>query len=167
MELHNETTLTPEIIYSVNTRAQRSFIIGIIALLMFVVTLCLEVFITFLRSQDWVFSCLLLLGIVVLGRRLIKLSPWSVKRRLRKQMGEKMICRYVFKDEEVILSSQDDYSSQEWNGRYGLFQKLKVKKQQYLCLYYDSYQMLIVDKNGFASEEEWNQLLDFLKTKNL
>lgn len=165
MELHNETTLTPEIIYSVNTRAKRSLYIVIITLLLVTVSFVLSVWNA--PSPDWMFLGIYLLGIVVLGRRLIKLSPGSVKHRLRKQMGEKMICRYVFKDEEVILSSQDDYSSQEWNGRYGLFQKLKVKKQQYLCLYYDSYQMLIVDKNGFASEEEWNQLLDFLKTKNL
>lgn len=165
MELHNETTLTPEIIYSVNTRAQRSFIIAIIVVLLFTVSFILSVW--DVPSPDWMLSGIYLLAIVVFGRRLIKLSPGSAKSRLRKQMGEKMICHYVFKDEEVILSSQDDYSSQEWNGRYGLFQKLKVKKQQYLCLYYDSYQMLIVDKNGFASEEEWNQLLDFLKTKNL
>ncbi len=165
MELHNETTLTPEIIYSVNTRAQRSFFIGMIALSLFIVSFILSVWKA--SSPDWMLSGIYLLVVVLLGRRLIKLSPGSAKSRLRKQMGEKMICRYVFRDEEVILSSQDDFSSQEWNGRYGLFQKLKVKKQQYLCLYYDSYQMLIVDKNGFASEEEWNQLLDFLKTKNL
>ena len=165
MELHNETTLTPEIIYSVNTRAKRSFIIAIIVVLLFTASFILSVW--NVPSPDWMLSGIYLLVIVLLGRRLIKLSPGSAKSRLRKQMGEKMICRYVFKDEEVILSSQDDYSSQEWIGRYGLFQKLKVKKQQYLCLYYDSYQMLIVDKNGSASEEEWNQLLDFLKTKNL
>lgn len=165
MELHNETTLTPEIIYSVNTRAKRSFIIAIIVVLLFMASFILSVW--NVPSPDWMLSGIYLLVVVLLGRRLIKLSPGSAKRRLRKQMGEKMICRYVFRDEEVILSSQDDFSSQEWNGRYGLFQKLKVKKQQYLCLYYDSYQMLIVDKNGFASEEEWNQLLDFLKTKNL
>ncbi len=165
MELHNETTLTPEIIYSVNTRAKRSLYIVIITLLLVTVSFVLSVWNA--PSPDWMFLGIYLLGIVVLGRRLIKLSPGSVKRRLRKQMGEKMICRYVFKDEEVILSSQDDYSSQEWNGRYGLFQKLKVKKQRYLCLYFDLYRYLIVDKNGFASEEEWNQLLEFLKTKNL
>ena len=165
MELHNETTLTPEIIYSVNTRAQRSFFIGMIALSLFIVSFILSVWKA--SSPDWMLSGIYLLAIVVFGRRLIKLSPGSAKSRLRKQMGEKMICLYVFKDEELNLSSQDDYSSQEWNGRYGLFQKLKVKKQRYLCLYFDLYRYLIVDKNGFASEEEWNQLLDFLKTKNL
>lgn len=165
MELHNETTLTPEILYSVNTKAKRSLIIAIIAILLFTVSFISSVWKA--PSPDWVLLCIYLLGIALMGRIFIRLLPGRAKHRLRKQMGEKMICRYVFKDEEVILSSQDDYSSQEWNGRYGLFQKLKVKKQRYLCLYFDLYRYLIVDKNGFASEDEWNQLLDFLKTKNL
>ena len=118
MELHNETTLTPEILYSVNTKAKRSLIIAIIAILLFTVSFISSVWEA--PSPDWVLLCIYLLGIALMGRIFIRLLPGRAKHRLRKQMGEKMICRYVFKDEEVILSSQDDYSSQEWNGRYGL-----------------------------------------------
>ncbi len=64
MELHNETTLTPEILYSVNTRAQRSFFIGMIALSLFIVSFILSVWKA--SSPDWMLSGIYLLVVVLL-----------------------------------------------------------------------------------------------------
>ena len=169
MELHNETTLTPEIICSLDSRTKRLFVSLFIILTTFIASSAFSV-LAFMDapSEGMAYPLVfLLLMIFLVVRMILRFSPRGVKRTLRKQMGEKMICRYVFKDEEVIFSSQHEYSSQEWTGRYSSFRKLKVKKKRYICLYFDSIRYMIVDKNGFASEEEWNQLLDFLKTKNL
>ena len=160
MEIKNETRLTYEILTDVTLSTKKFIIVSRIIdffTVLFFIALGSSGFL------DW--WVVLLLGVAVLGYFRV-ISPKKLKKVFKAYIGEgEARYSFLFKDDELENHESNEVTPEAHaNYPYTSFTGLEFVKN-YVILYISKYQLLMIDLNGFDSEEDKNAVIALLKSK--